>query len=268
LGISLFVQGAVKHVLTQGDVILVSYLASLQAQGIYALASNYGGLVARIVFQPIEESSRNYFGKLLSTVDGKPSKAVVESGSSSLHNLLRFYVLLSISVVSVGPTIAPLLLNVVAGSRWASSGAGDVLAKYCYYIPLLAVNGVTEAFISSIATESELNRQSSWMLAFSLGFAAAGYVFLQLFDMGAEGLLWANAINMVLRILWSSIFIKAYLERNGSHLSIVTMMPRPATIAAGVSTAAVLAQMHGKSTGGVIDIIKSGLVAGAFILLL
>jgi oligosaccharide translocation protein RFT1 len=268
LGMSLFVQGVVKHLLTQGDVILVSYLASLQDQGIYALASNYGGLIARMVFQPIEESSRNYFGKLLSTVDGKPSKAIIESGSRNLHSLLRFYVLLSVSAVSVGPTIAPLLLKLVAGSRWTSTGAGNVLASYCYYIPLLAVNGVTEAFISSIATESELNRQSMWMFAFSVGFAAAGYVFLRLFDMGAEGLVWANAINMALRILWSSSFIGAYLKRNGSRFSMPAMMPQPATIAVGVSTAAVLSQMQAKFTGGAIDILKSAVVAGAFIVLL
>lgn len=261
-------QGVLKHVLTQGDVILVSYLASLQAQGIYALASNYGGLIARMVFQPIEESSRNYFGKLLSTVDRKPSKAVIEFGSRSLQNLLRFYILLSLSAISVGPTIAPLLLNLIAGSRWASIGAGDVLATYCYYIPLLAVNGVTEAFISSIATESELNRQSAWMFAFSMGFAAAGYVFLRLFDMGADGLVWANAINMALRILWSSSFIKAYLKRNGGRLNIFAMMPQPATIAVGVITAAALAQMQGNFTGGAIDFLKSGLVAGTFTLLL
>jgi oligosaccharide translocation protein RFT1 len=265
---SLFVQGVVKHLLTQGDVILVSYLASLEDQGIYALASNYGGLIARMVFQPIEESSRNYFGKLLSTVDRKPSKAMIESGSRNLHSLLRFYILLSVSAVSVGPTIAPLLLNLVAGSEWTSTGAGEVLAKYCYYIPLLAVNGVTEAFISSIATESELNRQSAWMFAFSVGFAAAGYVFLRLFDMRAEGLVWANAINMLLRILWSSNFISAYLKRNGSRFSMLSMMPQPATLAVGVITAAVLSQMQVKFTGAVIDIIKSGVVGGAFIVLL
>lgn len=268
LGVSLFLQGIIKHLLSQGDVILVSYLASLQDQGIYALASNYGGLIARMVFQPIEESSRNYFGKLLSTVDGKPSKTMIESGSRNLHSLLRFYILLSISAVSVGPTVAPLLLNLAAGSRWSSAGAGEVLAKYCYIVPLLAVNGVTEAFISSVATESELNAQSVWMFAFSMGFAVAGYVFLRLLDMGAVGLVWANAINMALRILWSRSFISAYLKRNGNRFSMLTIMPQPATIVIGVGTASVLSHMQESFTGGVGDILKSCLGAGVFIVLL
>lgn len=257
-----------KHVLTQGDTILISSLASQRAQGIYALANNYGGLVARLILQPIEESSRNYFGKLLSSVDGKPSEDLVLKARTNLHTLLRSYVLLSVCVLAVGPIIAPLLLKIVAGSRWTSSGAGHVLATYCYYIPLLAINGLTEAFVSSVATESEVNRQSIWMLAFSIGFGAAAFVFLRILDMGAEGLVWANTLNMAFRIAWSSAFIASYLRRNGTQLQIGSLMPRPMTIAAAVGTYAVMAQMEGTFTGGISDIIKSGLGAGIFSMVL
>jgi oligosaccharide translocation protein RFT1 len=255
-------------VLTQGDVILISYLASLQAQGVYALASNYGGLVARMVFQPIEESSRNYFGKLLSSIDGPPSNQTVYTASKDLHNLLRFYLLLSLCAVSLGPTIAPLILKLIAGSRWISSGAGNVLAHYCYYIPLLAVNGITEAFISAVASESELNTQSIWMLAFSAGFGAAGYVLLYILELGAKGLVWANIINMAFRILWSSAFIDRYLAESGSKLSIADMLPQKTSIALGVGTAAVLSQLRASFTGGLEDFIKSALVAAGFVLIL
>lgn len=268
LGTSLFVQGVLKYLLTQGDMFLISYLASLQTQGIYALASNYGGLVARMVFQPIEESSRNYFGKLLSVVDGPPKSFLVGSAARDLHNLLKFYCLLSIAVAAVGPTIAPILLNVIAGSEWTSSGAGDVLAKYCYYIPLLAINGVTESFISAVANETELNNQSAWMLGFSVAFAGAGYVFLRVLEMGAEGLVWANVINMAFRIIWSWIFIRNYLSRNGSRLSIRTIVPQKATVAAAVATAGALSQIKQSSTGIIGDLLKSSLVAACFAILL
>ncbi|KAH8981677.1 hypothetical protein EDB86DRAFT_2931631, partial [Lactarius hatsudake] len=42
--------------LTEGDKLLISRLSPLADQGGYAIASNYGSLVARVVFQPIEES--------------------------------------------------------------------------------------------------------------------------------------------------------------------------------------------------------------------
>jgi oligosaccharide translocation protein RFT1 len=268
LGGSVFAQSIVKHILTQGDTILIASLASQRAQGVYALASNYGGLVARLVLQPVEESSRNYFGKLLSAVSSDPSKDLIIKARNNLHTLLRSYVLLSVCILSVGPTIAPLLLKIVAGSRWKDSGAGDVLATYCYYVPLLAINGLTEAFVSSVATKSEVNRQSVWMLAFSAGFASAAYFFLSVLQLGAKGLVWANVLNMFFRIIWSSAFIQAYLKRNETSLEIRSLIPRPITIAAGVGTYAVLAQLASTFTGGIIDILKSGIVAVVFVIVL
>lgn len=221
-----------------------------------------------MLFQPIEESSRNYFGKQLSSIDGQPSKDQVSTASNHLHLLLRFYALLSVSAAAVGPTVAPMLLGIVAGSRWTASGAGEVLGKYCYYIPLLAVNGVTEAFISAVASRSELNRQSIWMVAFSVGFALAGYLFLRVFEMGAEGLVWANVINMAVRIIWSFDFIGRYLGARGSHLSMSSILPQRATIAYGVGTAALLHQIKRGLTGGLIDFVKVGAVAGLYVVML
>jgi oligosaccharide translocation protein RFT1 len=268
LGGSLFQQSIVKHVLTQGDTFLIASLASQTAQGVYTLANNYGGLVARLVLQPIEESSRNYFGKLLSSVDGSPSKDLIMKARKNLHTLLRSYILLSVCVLAIGPKVAPLLLKIVAGSAWIHSGAGHVLATYCFYIPLLAINGLTEAFVSSVATKSEVNRQSLWMLAFSAGFAGAAYVFLRVLDLGAEGLVWANTLNMVFRIAWSTAFIASYMKRHGTQLQLGAILPKPMTIAVGVGAYAVLTQVESTFTGGILDIVKSGAVAGALAILL
>ncbi|KAL3424362.1 oligosaccharide translocation protein rft1 [Phlyctema vagabunda] len=268
LGTSLFAQSALKHILTQGDTFLIASLASQKAQGIYALASNYGGLVARLVLQPIEESSRTYFGRLLSSIEGKPSKEKVMKANKDMHSLLRFYAILSVGILAIGPTVAPLLLSIVAGSRWTSSGAGQVLAVYCYYIPLLAINGITEAFVSSVATESEVNKQSAWMFAFSAGFIGSGYVFLRILNLGAEGLVWANTLNMIFRIIWSSIFVDSYFAQHGTRLSITSIIPQPLTIAAGVGTAAVLSQLRHTFTGGILDLIKAGATSLIFLILL
>lgn len=254
-----------KHFLTQGDTFIMTSLASPRAQGTYALASNYGGLIARLLLQPVEEVSRNHFGKALSSVNGIPSKEVVLKTRDELLRLLRIYVLLSVCVVSAGPTIAPLLLKTIAGSRWISSGAGSVLATYCYYIPLLAINGLTEAFVSSVATESELNRQTIWMIGFFLAFASAAFAFLRMLSLGAEGLVWANGLNMLFRIVWCATFMQAYLQRYGASLETRVLIPRPMTIAAGVGTYAVLAQLQSTFSGGIADFLKSGAVAVVFV---
>lgn len=244
LASSMMIQSFVKHLLTQGDTFLVSILSTPTAQGVYALANNYGGLAARLVFQPVEESSRSYFSRLLSTTSptsangstattttrepitrekphgsdndqappphSSPSPGALVQASESLTSLLRLYTLVSLPLVALGPTAAPLVLSLVAGPQWTSSGAGAALAAYVYYIPFLAINGLTEAFVASVATEAQVHRQSAWMTAFSLVFAAAGYVFMRVLDWGAVGLVWANGINMGCRIVWAVWFIRGY----------------------------------------------------------
>src|SRR5947207_201320 len=164
LGASLFAQSAVKHVLTQGDSLLIATFSTLEDQGIYALASNYGSLIARMLFQPIEESTRNNLGKLLATnTAGTPDPGSVTEAKLYLRNILRVYAILSILVCSVGPTTVPLLLRFLIGSRWSSPEVLNLLSIYCYYIPFLAFNGITEAFVSSVANNSELRQQSAWM---------------------------------------------------------------------------------------------------------
>ncbi|KAJ9156676.1 Oligosaccharide translocation protein RFT1 [Pleurostoma richardsiae] len=250
LASSMMAQSLVKHVLTQGDTFLVSVLSTPTAQGVYALANNYGGLVARLVLQPIEESSRSYFSRLLSNTTASSSlkekqpaantgTKSIQKAASDLRTLLKLYILLSLPITALGPTAAPLALSLIAGPRWAGSGAGTALAAYVWYIPLLALNGVAEAFVASVATESEVHRQSVWMGGFSLTFAIAGVVFLRLMDLGAVGLVLANGINMLCRIAWCEMFIAGYFGRLGVSWDVKDLLPSPlAVLAAAVTSQA------------------------------
>ncbi|CAM1501181.1 Fc.00g103430.m01.CDS01 [Cosmosporella sp. VM-42] len=233
---SMMAQSVVKHLLTQGDTFLISLLATPQVQGVYALANNYGGLLARLLFQPVEESSRSYFSRLLSapatrmpllvgdSPSAGPSPAIKEA-KRNLHTLLRLYILLSAIVVNIGPFAAPPLIAIVAGKQWAGSGAGDVLAAYCFYIPFLALNGLTESFVASVATEAEVHKQSGWMGAFSIAFAASAFLFMRVFPLGATGLVLANIINMLCRIIWSGFFINAFFKRHGVDFGFKSLLP-------------------------------------------
>lgn len=241
---SMMAQSVVKHLLTQGDTFLISLLSTPEVQGVYALANNYGGLLARLLFQPVEESSRSYFSRLLSS--HQPSEKVspaVKEAKKSLQTLLRFYMLLSVVVVSLGPFAARPLLAIVAGKRWVGSGAGDVLAAYCFYIPFLALNGIAESFVASVATEAEVHRQSGWMGAFSVAFATSAFVFMRVIPLGAIGLVVANSINMFCRIVWSAFFIKSYFKKHGDDLEIRSLIPQSAFILS-ISTAAIMHKLN------------------------
>lgn len=254
LAFSMWVQAAIKHVLTQGDSLLIAWLATTHDQGVYALASNYGSLIARMLFQPIEESSRNYFAKLLSQTRGKDDDSKVDPNSllsaiEILQFILHLYGLLSLFFFSLGPPLAPLFLHIVAGSRWSGSIAGPVLSSFCYYIPLLAINGITEAFVQSVASSKQLQYQSMWMFGFSMGFGLSGYIFLRELGWGAQGLVWANVVNMGLRIVWSWRFMESYFIMNGVQpMPIKAMMPRWKLIWTAAVVGGVLRRMHGLET--------------------
>ena len=279
LALNLYAQSGFKHLLTTGDSLLIAALASLPSQGAYALASNYGGLLARILFQPIEESSRSLFARLLSPLS-PPSQTTDELKSTTtpqnpqntkpslaqattyLTRLLHLYTLLSILALSLGPTVAPIALRAIAGPRWSHTEAPLVLAAYCYYIPLLAINGILEAFVSATASPKQLREQSAWMIGFSASFALTGFLVLRVAEMGARGLVVANAVNMGMRIWWSWAFVSTYLRHRGVEISVREIVPGLGLWIAGAAAAWGLGTVQHAFDGSIIDLAKWASVAG------
>ncbi|KAF2157910.1 Rft-1-domain-containing protein [Myriangium duriaei CBS 260.36] len=262
---SLTIQSGIKYVLTQGDSILIAALASLQDQGTYALASNYGGLIARMLFQPIEEASRNLFAKLCSSTT-QPSPANKAPSSSQvraahiLTTILHLYALLALPALTLGPTLAPLLLSLVAGQRWTALGAGTVLGTYAYYIPLLATNGVTEAFVSAVASNRELYRQSVYMGAFFVAFAGSAWWFVARLGWGAEGIVWANCVNMAARIGYCFWFIGGYFRERGTEFDVLAAVPSAGSVAGAAAVPLLLRASEGMlSSHGVLgELVRVG----------
>nr|UWK21990.1 oligosaccharidyl-lipid flippase [Trichoderma margaretense] len=253
---SMMAQSVVKHLLTQGDTFLISLFSTPQVQGVYALANNYGSLLARLLFQPVEESSRSYFSRLLSSpsssTDGgqsssQPSSSVKEA-KRNLHTILRLYILLSTVIVSIGPAAAPALLSIVAGRHWTGSGAGQVLGTYCFYIPFMGLNGITEAFVASVASEAQVHRQSFWMGLFSAVFAASAFLFMSVLPLGAQGLVYANSINMLCRIIWSGAFIVDFFKSHDLDFAPASLFPAT-IIAISLSTSGLLQYLNFQEAG-------------------
>ncbi|WFD29521.1 Oligosaccharide translocation protein rft1 [Malassezia sp. CBS 17886] len=149
-------QAVLKLVLTEGDKIAVVHYTTLEEQGGYALASNYGSLVARTFFQPVEETTL-------------------------IRLLLRLHILLGLFLVTFAPPLAQPFLYVAAGPRWAlgsastpatPSTASSILAWYCYYVPVMGINGVVEAFVQSVLPPRTLAYYSRVLIASSVLFAA------------------------------------------------------------------------------------------------
>ncbi|CAO2652221.1 Nn.00g005040.m01.CDS01 [Neocucurbitaria sp. VM-36] len=228
---SLTLQSTLKYILTQGDSLLITGLASLADQGAYALASNYGGLIARMLFQPIEESSRNMFAKLCNDVEppanaqGSEQKRNFTQASNVLSTIIHLYMIISLFAVTLGPVLAPLLLSIVAGKNWSATSASQVLSTYCFYIPFLAINGVTEAFVAAVATNKELYAQSVSMGVFFALFAGSAWLFIGRLELGGSGVVLANTVNMGLRIVWNTWFIKRFFGRRDLEFSVLETLP-------------------------------------------
>ncbi|KAJ5177482.1 uncharacterized protein N7500_000181 [Penicillium coprophilum] len=265
LAVNVFFQSLVKHLLTQGDTMMLAALSGLEDQGIYSLASNYGGLIARIIFQPLEESSRNLFSALLSPdEDGRLKKIHIRTSRDHLIDILRAYQLLSVLIFPLGPMMVPQLLYILGGRQWASPKIGDLLSVYCYYIPFLAFNGITEAFVSSAANSQQIRKQTAWMGVFSACYAFAAYMFLEVGNLGAYGLVLANIVNMAVRTSWSYRFIKSYLHRNGCSLHTSEVAIRPASFILCALASLVLGRRFGQKLG----ILKACAFSGTYALLM
>ena len=169
-------QSIVKHFLTEGDKLIISWFSPLHDQGGYAIATNYGkkvsafvfvypktvhslgSLIARVVFHPIEETLRLFFSRILGT-DSK-TQSSTNQAVDILHALLAIQMTFSMILLVFGSTYLPILLPLLLPRQYLSTSAPSVLAAWIWYIPVLAVNGGLEAFHSSVATPKDLNAQS------------------------------------------------------------------------------------------------------------
>ena len=286
---TMYMQSVFKLFLTQGDALILSFLSSLADQGAFALASNYGGLLARLVFQPVEESSRNTFGRLLSSpsgIDGpkdgiedarKQQKQNSQQALSYLANTLHFYLLLALPLLSLAPYILPLLVRHILSARWYTPSTASLLSTYCYYIPFMAVNGILDAFVTSVATPAQLRQQSLWMMLFTAVYGGAGWALMTKGGLGATGLIAANMVNMGLRVLWCLYFIRTWIRdqensvRDGNNGIQRKMMKEAMPSVASITTAGAITvglKIYGtKLDTGILDREVLGvLVAGTVLL--
>ncbi|KAJ3740191.1 Rft protein-domain-containing protein, partial [Lentinula detonsa] len=230
LSMTMTSQSLVKHFLTEGDKFILSWFSPLQDQGGYALAVNYGSLVARIVFQPIEETMRLYFSKTLADVTATSSSPtskkadehhlpVLKQAADALRTLLQMQAIGSLFVLIFGANYITLLLNVLLPPKYLDTSAPRVLEAWIWYIPVLAVNGGLEAFIASVALTKDVNRQIRWMILFTMIYTISA-ILLYRFNLGDAALVYANIINLSARITYACHFIQNFfVTHNASSIT-------------------------------------------------
>ncbi|KAI9227118.1 MAG: Rft protein-domain-containing protein [Piptocephalis tieghemiana] len=253
-------QSILKHFLTEGDRLVISTVSSTTDQGLYAFVGNYGSLLARLVFQPLEETSKALFARLFSTEGPSgPSegKGKVDSGSidpstkentssqtlaaQTLALFIHLHLLLGLFLIFLAPAYTHLLIRLLGGEKWVLSGAPSLLALYCAYIPFMGVNGVLEAFFQAVASPSELKRYNGAMVGFSILYGLAGLGCIQGLGMGAYGLVLANMLSMSCRIYYCLSYSQSFLSQEKSDtLRTIHLLPHRVLVCASILGSGVL----------------------------
>ncbi|KAJ6546967.1 Rft protein-domain-containing protein [Mycena capillaripes] len=213
LSLTMTLQSVIKHFLTEGDKFVLGWFSPLRDQGGYAIASNYGSLIARIIFQPIEETSRISFSRMLAPPAGRDA---LQAASQALLTLISIQTSLSLILLVFATAYLPIVLPILLPRQYLSTSAPHVLSAWVWYIPVLALNGGLEAFISSVSTPQDLNRQSWWMMAFSIIYIGAA-IQLYSWHFGDTSLVFANIINLSARIAYAVHFVSAFFSANSAR---------------------------------------------------
>ena len=172
---SSFYLGLVRYKIKEATLSLSTMVIPLWNACKSWLLTNYflGSLVARIVLQPIEEILRVYFSKTLSSPKDitriftthrddtvYPSHNLLQQAADVLVSLLAIQLSIGVILVTFGSAYISIVLHILLPPRFLSTSAPSVLTAWIWYIPVLAVNGGLEAFVSSVAAPEDLNRQS------------------------------------------------------------------------------------------------------------
>jgi oligosaccharide translocation protein RFT1 len=223
-------QGVLKFALTEGDRIVMTLLAGSYDQGVYAMGSAYGGLAARLILQPAEESARLLYSRLAATANSsakdttsssskdQPAKNEKDKPKHGADPLLELsYVVLVKLVLYVGLIFSCLavnytqiLLNLLAGRKWGDNPeAVSVLSAFCVYTAFLAWNGMTEAFVYGVASSvADVGRLGVAHTVTGLLFAVAAPIAVA--RAGTVGLVAANCAAMFGRAVFSVHFAARY----------------------------------------------------------
>ncbi|XP_021490860.1 protein RFT1 homolog isoform X1 [Meriones unguiculatus] len=213
---SFFKQSFLKQILTEGERYVMTFLNVLNFgdQGVYDIVNNLGSLVARLIFQPIEESFYIFFAKVLEREkDATLQKQEdVAMAAAVLESLLKLALLTGLTITIFGFAYSQLALDIYGGAM-LSSGSGPLLMRaYCLYVLLLAVNGVTECFTFAAMSKEEVDRYNFTMLALSSSFLVLSYLLTSW--CGSVGFILANCFNMGIRITQSLYFIHHYFQES------------------------------------------------------
>ena len=163
------------------------------------------------MFQPIEETSRVFFSKSLSSSSSQENDQVaLQTAVELLSTLLLLFTYFLLLLLVFGPPYLPLATALVLPPRYQQTSAPRILRAFRFYLPAMAYNGVLEAFFASVCTPADLRAQSRMMAAASAALIATALAGARVVGAGDTALVWANTVSMTVRALYAWRFVRKF----------------------------------------------------------
>ncbi|KAJ1939453.1 Oligosaccharide translocation protein rft1, partial [Linderina macrospora] len=204
LAVTFVGQSLLKHCLTQGDNMLMVKYASNAIKGTFAMVSNYGSIPARIIFLPLEEASRAMFSRQ-STATSAQQTENARLVRRVIEILAKFQLLLGSILVVFGTLYSSTFMALLGQD---DPTASNTMSMYCLYLPLMGLNGFLEAFVHSVADRNQLLHVNIWMIICTITYVVISVQILSVLQLGSAGIVAANMVNMAMRIVYCTRFVK------------------------------------------------------------
>jgi len=136
--------------------------------------------------------------------------SVYSSAVLYLGVLLKLLTVISLVLVTFGPPFSFAFIDVLYGAKWSATDAPAVLSAFCVYIAFMALNGLSEAFVTAVTSAAQMKLYNLLLLAFSAVYLTACATLLRY---GALGLIAANCLNMTMRIAYSAYYSHHFFSR-------------------------------------------------------
>lgn len=192
-----------------------------------------GSIVARFIFQTVEEVAYSIFSKLLSkrylnqkNCNAQEFGMSIKIEAINFFNILlkfiiyigmfhlnifccfffffarsaalcAFFYLIKIGLyfVTFGPAFSFLVLHIFFGAAYSNTSAPSILSAFCFFILVMGINGITETFVHAVASEVELRFFNILMIIIAVGYMIVATLLIRV--EGTIGLIIANCLSIL-----------------------------------------------------------------------
>ncbi|KAL3984936.1 Rft family protein [Acanthocheilonema viteae] len=218
-----------KQVITNGTgyVLAFTNFFSLSDQAVFDAVDKLGSLVARIIFAPLEHSAYLYFSTCLRRAASAKHRIEndMKKGINAMNGLLHIVIVIGTVIFVFAIPYSPLAVKIYGGALLINNAGANILRFYCFYIIVIAINGITECFAMATMNEEELLAHG-WYLFLSSPIQLFLSSLLS-YVVGAYGLILANIISMLMRIAYSWRHIRRF---SCDQISFLKALPNFSTI--------------------------------------